>query len=248
MAAEERTRYLGAKPTTTEGLRTVLFSTGEGIPESVDWRSAGAVNAIQNQASCGSCWAFSSVAALEGAHFVATGELLKFSEQELVDCSTEEGNAGCNGGIMEGSFEYWQTHFAVLESDYGYKGRDGSCKYDSSTKTKVETTGYTEVTRQSASSMKAALAQQPVSVAIQANQLGFQFYSGGVFDNTNCGTDLDHAVNLVGYGTENGQEYFILRNSWGTSWGEAGYMKMANTGDGDGICGVLLNGVYPTSN
>lgn len=127
MAAEERTRYLGAKPTTTEGLRTVLFSTGEGIPESVDWRSAGAVNAIQNQASCGSCWAFSSVAALEGAHFVATGELLKFSEQELVDCSTEEGNAGCNGGIMEGSFEYWQTHFAVLESDYGYKGRDGSC-------------------------------------------------------------------------------------------------------------------------
>jgi len=252
MTDEEKAKMRGRNQDSQMRKFTANYSTldVESIPESIDWRTLGAVNEIQDQGRCGSCWAFSSCASLEGAHFIATGELLKFSEQSLVDCAKFKwGNLGCGGGLEQNSFTYWESNDAILEADYPYTAKNGDCVYDSTPKTNIEVITYTDVPEQDASGIKAAIAQQPISVAIEADKLVFQLYTSGIFDSTSCGTSLDHAVALVGYGTENGQEYFILRNSWGTSWGESGYMKIANAGDGnDGICGVALAATYPTSN
>ena len=211
----------------------------------IDWRTEGAVNAIQDQGQCGSCWTFSTMASVEGEHAIRTGNLLKFAEQELVDCDGL--SAGCNGGSMALAFYWLKSHDALLESDYAYTARDGTCKYDSTPKTGVRTTAYTSVTQRSLSQLEAAVQKGVVSVAIEADRAVFQLYNGGVFDSTSCGTSLDHGVALVGFGTESGQDYFILRNSWGTSWGEQGYMKLAAT-SGAGICGVNLGAVYPATN
>jgi len=222
------------------GEPTILPETNA---DSVDWRAQGAVNAIQDQGQCGSCWAFSTMASVEGEHAIATGELLKFSEQELVDCDGL--SAGCNGGSMALAFRWLESHDAELESDYGYKARDGTCAYDSTPKTNVTTTGYNNVQQRSMSQLKAAVAQGVVSVAIEADRAVFQAYKSGIFDSASCGTTLDHGVALVGYGSEAGTDYWILRNSWNTTWGEEGYMKLAMQ-DGAGICGVNLGAVYPT--
>jgi C1A family cysteine protease len=217
-------------------------------PSSVDWRGT-AVNPIRDQGQCGSCWAFSSVCALEGAHYMATGTLAQFSEQQLVDCAgVRYGNFGCNGGLQERAFSYYETHSAISRDAYPYTAQDGSCQYDSLSHAGVEVSTYVNSTPESSSQTKASLAQQPLSVSIEADKLVFQLYSTGVFDSTSCGTQLDHAVALVGYGTESGQDYFILRNSWGSTWGESGYMKIADTGNGVGICGVLSDPLYPNSN
>ena len=212
---------------------------------SIDWRTEGAVNAIQDQGQCGSCWTFSTMAAVEGEHAIKTGELLKFAEQELVDCDGL--SAGCNGGSMALAFYWLERHAAILESDYAYTATDGTCMYDSLPHTSVNTTGYTSVRQRSLSQLEAAVQTGVVSVAIEADRAVFQLYNGGIFDASTCGTSLDHGVALVGFGTESGQDYFILRNSWGTSWGEEGYMKLAAT-DGAGICGVNLGAVYPATN
>jgi len=237
----------------TRGLLSPEYLMGEptdlptdNLSASVDWRAEGAVNAIQNQGSCGSCWTFSTMASVEGAHAIATGELLKFAEQQLVDCSTL--NNGCNGGSMALAFQYLQRHDAMLEDDYPYTAKDGSCQYSASQATQVHTTGYTNVRRRSESQLKAAVAQGVVSVAIEADKAVFQQYTSGIFDSSLCGTSLDHGVALVGYGTEGTQNYWILRNSWGTTWGEEGYMRLADDGDGSGICGVQLGAVYPATN
>jgi len=120
--------------------------------------------------------------------------------------------------------------------------------YNTLKHTGIDVSNYVNTTPRSATQTKAALAQQPISVSIEADKAVFQLYTSGVFDSSACGTNLDHAVALVGYGTQAGQDYFILRNSWGTSWGEQGYMKIANTGNGVGICGVLSDPLYPNSN
>lgn len=186
------------------------------------------------------------MAAFEGEHAIKTGQLLKFSEQELVDCSTL--NHGCNGGSMQLAFNYLKSHYGILLSNYPYTARDGTCAYNNDPKTSVETTGYTNVPQNSVSQMKAAIDKGVVSVAIEADKSVFQQYSGGIFNSSLCGTSLDHGVALVGYGTEGSTEYYILRNSWGTSWGEQGYMRIQITGDNAGICGVQMAGVYPGTN
>lgn len=214
--------------------------------DSIDWRAKGVVNEIQDQGNCGSCWAFSTMASVESEHAIKTGKLLKFAEQQLVDCSTL--NHGCNGGSMSLAFLYLKTHAAILEADYPYKGVGGTCQYDSLKNTGVDTTGMgTNVQTDSVDQLKAALNQGVVSVAIEADKAVFQLYKSGVFDSDLCGTTLDHGVALVGYGNENGQDYYILRNSWNTTWGDNGYMKIAAV-DGQGICGVQMAPVYPTTN
>ena len=211
----------------------------------VDWRAEGKVNAVKNQASCGSCWAFSTIGALEPAHAIFNGELLNLSEQQLVDCSKENENAGCNGGLMDDAFEHLKKNAAVLQADYPYTARDGTC-VETSKKGLVKVKSYKDVPEGDQDALAAAISQQPVSVAIEADRLAFQFYKGGILDGTACGQELDHGVTAVGFGVENGQEYFIVRNSWGASWGEKGHVRIAkNNSIKGGVCGIALAASYP---
>merc|ERR1712159_709780 len=191
------------------------------LADSVDWVAKGAVTPVKNQGQCGSCWAFSTTGATEGAYQIATGKLQSFSEQELVDCAGSYGNQGCNGGLMDDGFKYLQAKGDELEASYSYTGKTGTCNTQKQAaadgfKAGV-VTGLKDVTSDSESQMEAAVMKGPVSVAIEADQSGFQFYKTGVFSGT-CGDKLDHGVLVVGYGTDNGKDYWTVKNSWGTSW------------------------------
>ena len=214
--------------------------------DSLNWVDAGAVTPVKDQGQCGSCWAFSSTGSLEGAHFVASGELLSFSEQQLVDCATiRYGNMGCNGGLQDNAYKYFEKTGAdaMLESAYPYTSGGGDdstdCLYEASQATNVTVSSYVDVTPSNPSQMMAALNTQPLAVAIEADKMVFQTYHSGVLTSSKCGTNLDHAVLAVGYGTEDGQDYWLLKNSWNTTWGDQGYIKLAIV-DGNGICGVQM--------
>ena len=220
--------------------------------DSLNWVDAGAVTPVKDQGQCGSCWAFSSTGSLEGAHFVASGELLSFSEQQLVDCSTiRYGNLGCNGGLQTGAYNYYKSHAAELESVYPYTSGNGddstSCLAESLSATAVEVSSYVNVTPSNSAQMKAALNNQPLAVAIEADKFVFQTYQSGVLTSSKCGTNLDHAVLAVGYGTEDGQDYWLVKNSWDTTWGDQGYIKLGMDSS-DGTCGVQIDPQAPTTN
>jgi len=214
--------------------------------DSVNWVTKGGVTPVKNQASCGSCWAFSSTGGMEGAHFVASGKLLSFSEQQLVSC--DRLNHGCNGGSMALAFRYYKNNAAVLEADYPYTsgtGKVAAC--ESKTATNVKTSSYSMVTANSPDQLKAALDKAPVSVAIEADKIAFQSYQSGVLTGSACGTQLDLGVLAVGYGTENGTPYYLVKNSWGPTWGAAGYIKIGIE-SGAGVCGIQEQPVQPTTN
>mmetsp|Transcript_52378 Transcript_52378/g.59867 ORF Transcript_52378/g.59867 Transcript_52378/m.59867 type:complete len:362 (-) Transcript_52378:423-1508(-) len=218
----------------------------DNLPGTVDWSAKGAVTAPKNQGQCGSCWAFSTTGSLEGLNFIKNGKLESFSEQQLVDCSGSYGNQGCSGGLMDDAFKYVEKYGIEKESDYPYEGSDGTCHYDAS-KVAFRISGYQDVPQKDNLQLKAAVAQQPVSVAIEADQLAFQFYSGGVLTG-NCGTKLDHGVLVVGYGTDDDTKYWKVKNSWGGSWGEEGYVRIERTdGTAAGKCGIALSASYPTA-
>jgi len=214
--------------------------------EPINWVDLGAVEPIKDQGQCGSCWAFSSVSATESAHFIASGNLVSMSEQQLVDCVNL--CFGCNGGNATFSFRYYESHYAMSEASYPYTAKNGNCAYSSSNNTGVHTTSWVNVPQSDYVEMKQALMSAPLSVAIQADQRIFQSYSSGVFTNTECGTQLDHATNVVGWGTDSAAgDYWLMRNSWGTSWGMDGYMKLQIV-DGNGLCGIQMQPVYPITN
>ena len=223
-----------------------VIDVEDGVPtaSSVNWVTSGAVTPVKNQGSCGSCWAFSSTGAMEGCHFISSGTLLSLSEQELVDCD-HNGSNGCNGGSMEGAFQWYQTNKAELESQYTYTAKNGTCM-ESSYTGEFNSTGYKVITSGSSSGLMASIQAGPTSVAIEADKMAFQMYHSGILNSTSCGTSLDHGVLAVGYGSENGQNYYLVKNSWGSSWGDQGYVKIANNGDGNGICGIQMAAVRPT--
>lgn len=211
-------------------------------PASVDWDTAGAVTPIKNQAQCGSCWAFSTTGSIEGAFKIAGNPLTSFSEQELVAC--DKVDDGCQGGLMDNAFKYAETHALCTEASYPYTsggGNRGTC--ETSCTGVAEVTAFTDVPTKNEDALKTAVAQQPVSVAIEADKSVFQLYKSGVMDSKACGTQLDHGVLAVGYGTDGGKDYWKVKNSWGETWGQAGYILL---GRGENTCGISQQPSYPT--
>ncbi|XP_066344675.1 oryzain alpha chain-like [Miscanthus floridulus] len=245
---EYRATYLGVrtKPQRERKLSARYHADdNEELPESVDWRTKGAVAEVKDQGSCGSCWAFSTIAGVEGINQIVTGDLISLSEQELVDCDTSY-NQGCNGGLMDYAFEFIINNGGIdTEADYPYKGTDGRCDANKKNAKVVTIDSYEDVPANSEKSLQKAVANQPVSVAIEAGGSAFQLYSSGIFTGK-CGTALDHGVTAVGYGTENGKDYWIVKNSWGSSWGESGYIRMErNIKASSGKCGIAVEPSYP---
>lgn len=183
---------------------------------------------------------------MEGAHFAATGELLSLSESNFVDCSWA--NHGCNGGIMDNAFKYAETHPIETEDDYPYHANTSlwACKYDKS-KGKVKVISYSDVESGNEKQMMAAVAKGPVSVAIEADQYAFQMYKNGVLAAKDCGENLDHGVLVVGYGTENEVDYWLVKNSWSAKWGDNGYIKLERNSK-NGACGVQMMASQPQTN
>ncbi|KAL9236840.1 hypothetical protein vseg_011464 [Gypsophila vaccaria] len=215
-------------------------------PVSLDWRKYGVVTPVKDQGSCGSCWAFSTTGAIEGINAITNGELISISEQELVDCDTT--NYGCNGGDMDYAFEWVINNGGIdTEADYPYKGIDGICNSNKEAKRVVSIDRYEDV-EESESALLCATVNQPVSVGIDASSWDFQLYAGGIYEG-DCSrdpNDIDHAVLIVGYGSIGNKDYWIVKNSWGTSWGMEGYIYIRrNTNLPYGVCAINAEASYP---
>ena len=214
-------------------------------PDAWNWQDKGVVANVKDQGSCGSCWAFSTMANLEGQYALGKGVVKTFSEQQLVDCDTLD--SGCNGGLMEYSFTWLKDNGGFnLDTDYPYKGTKQACKSDSSKYVDMKVTGYKKLGNEYSNwdcvdeeGIKEFLYETgPLAVALNANPL--QTYSSGILDKTaaQCPTSgLNHAVTMVGYGTDtaSGKDYWLVKNSWGKSWGESGYFRIRR---GNGTCGI----------
>lgn len=213
-------------------------------PASVDWRTQGVVTPVKNQQQCGSCWSFSTTGSIEGAWAIAKGELVSLSEQQLMDCSTMQGNQGCNGGLMDSAFEYVIKNGGITtEAEYPYTATGPNNCSSVGKPIAATISGYTDVPPNSDEALMIAVANQPVSVAIEADQSAFQFYTSGVLTAA-CGSNLDHGVLVVGYTSDS----WIVKNSWGSDWGDNGYIQLARGSAyaPSGQCGILSVPSYPT--
>ena len=228
---------------------TKFVPTSVDLPDSVDWRNSGVVTFVKDQGQhCGSCWSFSATGATEGAWAQKTGELISLSEQQLIDCSTSYGNQGCNGGLMDSAFEYIIDNGLCSESDIPYKAIESDTCFVCG-KSSVSMGSCFDVTPRNQLHLKEAVSKGPVAVAIEADASIFQLYKKGVISSKNCGTNLDHGVLIVGYGTESdGTMYWLVKNSWGTNWGDDGYVKIARSESqfDAGICGIALQPSFIT--
>uniref|UniRef100_A0A669D347 Cathepsin L.1 n=1 Tax=Oreochromis niloticus TaxID=8128 RepID=A0A669D347_ORENI len=214
------------------------------LPKTVDWREQGYVTDVKHQQQCGSCWAFSATGALEGQHFKKTGTLVPLSEQQLVDCSRKYRNNGCDGGEPNWAFQYIRDNGGVdTEKSYRYEAKDGQCRYRSNS-IGAKCNGYVDVSPFEEALMEAVATIGPISVSIDDSRVSFQLYQSGVYDEPWCSNiNLNHAVLAVGYGTENGHDYWLVKNSWGSGWGNKGYIKMTrNKGN---QCGIATEASYP---
>jgi len=234
--------YLGYKPRQNDFARSQnlhVAPSAQVLASSLDWRTSGAVTPIKDQGQCGSCWAFSTTGSVEGANKIKSGNLLSVSEQQLVDCAGSSGNQGCNGGLMDDAFEYIIKNGGLgAESAYPYTAKDGKCQ--SGVKSIATVSKYTDVKKNDETGLMSAINIEPVSVAVDAQS--WQTYRSGVLT-TLCGKQLDHGVLLVGYGTDGSTDYWLVKNSWGTSWGEKGYIRLVR---GKNQCGIAEAASYPT--
>jgi len=246
--SEFKSNYLGLNnfiTINTETSKRILSTNIIDSPKSLDWTTKGVVTPVKDQGQCGSCWAFSTTGSLESAYAIKNKKLVSLSEQQLVDCSSSYGDQGCSGGLMDNGFKYAIDNGLCSEDSYQYKAVDGQC---STTCTPIlKPTSYVDVMPNNETALLQALFLQPVSVAIEADQSSFQFYSSGVITSS-CGKNLDHGVLLVGFGkdTKSGKKFWKIKNSWGSSWGEQGYVRIQkDVSDKAGMCGVTLMASYP---
>ncbi|XP_033030354.1 cathepsin S [Lacerta agilis] len=246
MTSEEVTAMLtGLKVPDSRMHNSTYYVSSLGVlPDTVDWREKGCVTDVKNQGSCGSCWAFSAVGALEGQLKLKTGKLVSLSAQNLVDCSSKYGNHGCNGGYMEVAFQYIIGNKGIdSEASYPYEAKVGTCHYDPSARA-ATCSKYVPLPFGDEAALKDAVANiGPVSVGINASLKSFFLYKRGVYDDPQCSQYINHGVVVIGYGTEEGKEYWLVKNSWGTSFGDEGFIKIArNHGN---RCGIASQCSYP---
>ncbi|KAI3440004.1 uncharacterized protein J3R85_004155 [Psidium guajava] len=251
---EFRASYTGYKGNLTRVLSSMdakpfKYANFTAIPAALDWRTKKAVTPVKDQGRCGSCWAFSAVAAVEGITMLKKGKLVSLSEQELVDCDVNGDDSGCVGGYMDSAFEFIKSKGGLTtEENYPYLGNQQTCNSAKTVKHAASITGHQDVPANNEKALLQAVANQPVSVAIESAGFEFQFYSSGVFAGS-CGTSTNHAVTAVGYGkTTAGTKYWLLKNSWGTGWGESGYMRIQrDVSSKTGLCGLATSASYPTA-
>jgi C1A family cysteine protease len=234
--------YTGAKiaPEDVVAANTVAESDGS-VPTSWSWLTQGAVTPIKNQQQCGSCWAFATVATTEGLYKINGNTLTSFSEQQIVDCDTT--CDGCNGGWPYLAMAYVAKAGLETEAQYPYVGTNQNCKYNKANAITTGVTGAAFVTPKSPTALFAAVYQQPTAIIVEADQSVFQLYSSGIIT-TGCGTALDHAITAIGYTPT----YFIVKNSWGTTWGQQGYVWISSStqyNGGLGACGIFSQPQYP---
>ncbi|XP_032373844.1 cathepsin S [Etheostoma spectabile] len=219
-------------------------TSGTDVPDTMDWRQKGCVTRVKMQGSCGSCWAFSAAGALEGQLAKTTGKLVDLSPQNLVDCSSKYGNHGCNGGFMHQAFQYVIDNQGIdSDASYPYTGQSQPCHYNPVNRA-ANCSSYSFLPEGDEGVLKQALANiGPISVAIDATRPRFTFYRSGVYDDPSCTLKVNHGVLAVGYGTLSGEDYWLVKNSWGTSFGDQGYIRMARNKKNQ--CGIALFGCYP---
>jgi len=225
---------------------TIHVPSDEPLPNDVDWRNQGYVTGVKNQGRCGSCYSFSASGALEGQWFKSQGQLVSLSESQIVDCSGRYGNMGCRGGRYQSAWSYLRAAGGdESEQAYPYTPRQGWCRFNRG-QAVAQVSGYQNVRHGDERSLASAIGSVgPVSVAIDASRPGFRRYHGGVFFDPWCSSSrMNHAVLAVGYGSEGGQDYYLVKNSWGTQYGVGGYVKMARNRENN--CGIASDASYPT--